>query len=389
MQGKGSGIPRRVGTIVRQGLERSRWIAWVGRPRDLRDPSGKAGEDRGRVDGKVSAESDRQRPLSDVGEKQPNDAKEAAGPPVWGTISHSGWSSPDSSDLPNLHLPPIILELPHLIEAKAVALASPSLFPAHHQHESTSLGLAYTDPQQDQFSPAPQTSPSPLATSILQRPAPMGLRDYLTHLSSLDLINPPSLATIFLEMYESARFSGREISEDKFRALMGVFAEILRGMKGLSPGLIEEISGAEKVEMDIVEAEAQNGEEGEGEWLDGARDADTEDGQPRASMETTSTVAHTPLPPPSSHSPTSLDFRTSQNVPDDRSNSSTTSSAKSRHGLRTPSIPSIRVQQSLRSRASSVFTSRSSERSVIHLAEEEGPLDLPYVIDGGGARGGE
>lgn len=60
-----------------------------------------------------------------------------------------------------------------------------------------------------------------------------------------------------------------------------------------------------------------------------------------------------------------------------------------RRGLRTPSIPSIRAARSLRSKASSVFTSRSSERSVIHLVEERGALDLPFVVVDGESEGGD
>ncbi|KAG6993723.1 hypothetical protein G7Y79_00051g086430 [Physcia stellaris] len=132
---------------------------------------------------------------------------------------------------------------------------------------------------------------------------------------------------------------------------MGAFAEILRGMTALSPEALQEIRAAEAE----FTTDAQDADD---DWpdygADGAHDPDAE--QPRASMDTTSTVAHTPLPPHSAGS--------------------------SRRGLRTPSIPSIRAPRSLRSRASSVFTSRSSARSIIRLAPEGGGLlDLPYVID--------
>ncbi|KAI4253393.1 MAG: hypothetical protein LQ352_003712, partial [Teloschistes flavicans] len=39
--------------------------------------------------------------------------------PHWGIISHPGWSSPSSPDLPDIQFETIILELPNLIEAKA------------------------------------------------------------------------------------------------------------------------------------------------------------------------------------------------------------------------------------------------------------------------------
>lgn len=368
-KGKGNGVPRRVRRLVREGLERSAWIAWVGRPRDIRGARNNAEGGEVGDHGNVIAAKPSSRPST--AEKQLSQvAGSAMEPPVWGTISHPGWSSPESTDLPNLHLPPIILELPHLIEAKAVSLTAPSIPLTHSDQDPTGLGI------NDKYPEIPlQASPSPLATSLLQRPATMGLREYLSQLSSLGLINPPSLTATFLAKYEHARFSGSEISETVFRALMGVFAEILRGMKSPSPQLIKTLKAAEEQDAAAKEAELLKDDQASryDYGSDGAQGPDR-DAHPRASMETTSTVAHTPLPA-AARSSTSLSSTASP-----RSNGS----GNENRGLRTPSIPSIRMARSLRSKASSVFTGRSSERSVIHLAEERGVLDLPYVIDGGG-----
>lgn len=136
-------------------------------------------------------------------------------PPVWGHISHKGWSSPTSADLPSLQYITVILELPHLIEAKAVSLAPP-------------------DPQSTSQPPMPDLR----AVDVLQRPASMGLRDYISHLSGFGVISNPSIAASFLSAYEYARFSSNAISEIEFRDLMKQFAELLRSMEPLSPAIM-------------------------------------------------------------------------------------------------------------------------------------------------------
>ncbi|KAG6993724.1 hypothetical protein G7Y79_00051g086440 [Physcia stellaris] len=184
--GSASGVPGNVRRLVKEGLERSAWIAWTGRPRDLTKPSGAKPKD-GVVEGTLIAENKPSEPSTSTSEKQHPTAKEPEETPVWGTISHPGWSSPNSVDLPNLHLPPILLELPHLIEAKVVSLAPASLLSTDPHSDSTPL-----QPQSQQESEQQAPISSPIATSLLRRPAPMGLRDYLTHLSStpLSLIHP-------------------------------------------------------------------------------------------------------------------------------------------------------------------------------------------------------
>lgn len=114
-----------------------------------------------------------------------------------GTITHPGWSPPSSPDLPDVHYLSVILELPHLIEAKALSLQPPP--------------------------------PSP--TQPLGRQPYQTLRAYLTHLTTLGYVRSAA-AGLFLDGYERARFRtrGEGIEEGEFRDLMRVFAGLLRGM---------------------------------------------------------------------------------------------------------------------------------------------------------------
>ncbi|KAK4186106.1 hypothetical protein QBC35DRAFT_502057 [Podospora australis] len=135
--------------------------------------------------------------------------------PVWGEIEHPGWGSPLSPDLPNLQYETVITELPNLIEAKALTLAPP-------------------DPE----SRADPPTLDPDAVVLLQRPEYMGLREYLTHLTDLAVLAPLATTTEFLSKYEAARFSGRPLSNEQFRHLMHLFAEILRNMHPLNPAVL-------------------------------------------------------------------------------------------------------------------------------------------------------
>jgi hypothetical protein len=135
--------------------------------------------------------------------------------PVWGEIAHRGWSSPASPDLPNLQYTSVILELPHLIEARAVSVAP-------------------RDPE----SAAEQPLPDIRAVDLLQRPVSMGLRDYIGHLIGIGVITSQLTANEFLSVYEYARFSPRPLGEEEFRNLMKLFADLLRGIQSLSPAVL-------------------------------------------------------------------------------------------------------------------------------------------------------
>ena len=340
-------VAKRVRRLVMEHLDRSALITYESRPRDLR------GE-------KVSAASRgifpnvRRCPSSRISDGTAIPIPHA---PTWGTISHPGWSSPSSLDLPNLQYEPVIIELPHLIEAKAVLLAPPD--PLYDLDSNTS----------DLEPPEPPT-PDAAAVELLQRPATMGLRDYISHLTSLDVIAPPFLAISFLALYEKARFSGEELDEGEFRTLMNIFAEILRSMDHLDSTVLADLHDDSESASEFF---------GDG----AAPDA--------ASLSSTNTVAYTPRPSTyitatnSSGESRSGSPQTTRTAPSfqrsGRRNLSSTASGSGRQGMPTPSMASVRPVRSVES-----VTSQASQRSggsVIRLAEARGPLDLPYTITTG------
>lgn len=219
-------VGKSVRRMIVKSLERSAIIAWDSRPRDVReDPQARfeAGTTLSTAE-RVQSAFTRSSHISKA-TIVPIDAKS----PPWGHVAHPGWASPSSEDLPNLHFWTVILELPNLIEAKAVSLA-----PADPAFD---MG----GPSQDQVPPLPDAR----VVALLQRPAMMGLRDYFAHLSWLGLINPPTLGETFLAKYEYARFSTDALTEPEFRSLVAVFAEILSGMTELDPAMIADVQQEE------------------------------------------------------------------------------------------------------------------------------------------------
>lgn len=213
-------VNKKVRKMVVASLNRSAVIAWDARPRVPTEPPAIVSDSENQEvlavpvpEAEVAGELQKQET-----EKSHHTVTIPPKKPVWGVISHDGWASPISSDLPNVQYSTVILELPHLIEAQAVSLA-----PA--------------DPSSDSEPPMPDVR----AVSILQRPTSMGLRDYIGHLTSVGTITLPTIATEFLADYEYARFSGRPLNETQFRHLMSLFAELLRTMKGLASSILEEL----------------------------------------------------------------------------------------------------------------------------------------------------
>jgi hypothetical protein len=151
--------------------------------------------------------------------------------PTWGPITHPGWSSPGSQDLPNLQYATVIAELADLIEARAVSLAPSEPVAAAPDSDGTPL-------------------PDERVVGILQRPADMGLREYIEQLIALQVIKDTYLANEFLTLYERARFAADPLAEAEFRALMGIFAEILRGMTSLDPLLLAEFEEDDDISQD-------------------------------------------------------------------------------------------------------------------------------------------
>ncbi|KAJ4360555.1 uncharacterized protein N0V89_001120 [Didymosphaeria variabile] len=210
-----------VGKLVRRmivkKLRRSAVVAWDSMPRDARGEAGD--EDR---HGTASVHHKRRHAFPATVIPVNPDL------PPWGHVSHPGWASPASPDLPNLQYNNVVNELPNLIEAKAVSLAPPD--PAL---EDRALRIQDTP-----------MLPDAQIVALLQRPRTMGLRDYLARLSSFGLLNPPSLGPRFLSLYEYARFSTKCLTEVEFRGIMAVFTEILNGMTELNPAVMDEARAA-------------------------------------------------------------------------------------------------------------------------------------------------
>lgn len=224
----------KVRKIIIAQLSRSAAIAWDSRPRIPQQPATIVSEPENKdpvaVSAKDEPEVDEKHGLfhwSHPTEKNEQTVTIPPPRPVWGDILHNGWSSPTSPDLPSLQYTTVILELPHLIEARAVSLAPP-------------------DPQSISEPPLPDVR----AVEVLQRPAAMGLRDYISRLSSIGIMKDPSIAAEFLTNYEFARFSGKPLTEQQFRDLMGHFADLLRNMGPLSPAILASL-GIDPPESDI------------------------------------------------------------------------------------------------------------------------------------------
>ena len=202
--------------MIDAGLRRSAAIAWDSRPRiSPRPPTvvneADPGEDeKGKKNKKNHTFLHRHRSNT---EKDDHLLAIPPHEPVWGEITHNGWSSPNSPDLPSLQYTTVILELPHLIEARAVSMAPP--YP-----DSTS------NPPIPDFQ----------AVEILQRPAAMGLRDYIGHLTSVGVFTAPT--TDFLTAYEYARFAPQPLTEAEFGKLMALFADLLRNIQPLNPTIL-------------------------------------------------------------------------------------------------------------------------------------------------------
>ncbi|KAK1772365.1 hypothetical protein QBC33DRAFT_521004 [Phialemonium atrogriseum] len=275
--------------------------------------------------------------------------------PVWGEIEHPGWASPTSPDLPNLQYESVVMELPNLIEAKALTLAP-----------------SYRELQNDQ--PTLDLD----AASLLQRPESMGLRDYLTHLAELHVLETTQIVPDFITKYEFARFSNQPISNTCFRDLMHLFAEVLRSMHPLDPAVLDTL------DEDSSYIEAPSDSDFDNDVPPGANPS-TPRTRPRQggrrspdsniSQSTSSTTAisrsHRPsLPARNSSANTGLQYRTAPTTPKSRQTAlSRSSSANTFAQTRHPYPISQSSSSSLR-----------SDASVIRLSEREDSTDLPYVL---------
>ncbi|KAL9100341.1 MAG: hypothetical protein Q9163_004263, partial [Psora crenata] len=367
----GLGMGRRMGKVVREGLDRSAIISYQGRPRDLRG-EGDGGHlpvkrRRSRRTGKRRRRKGRRR-KGEPEEVERSSSVDSNAEPVWGIISHPGWTSPESPDLPGLHFEPVIAELGSLIEAKAVSLAPVDPLWEAEENEKGS--------QDADEAPVLDA----MAVEVLQRPLAMGLRSYISHLTTLGMIRPAHLGQDFLSLYERARFSGEELREEEFRMLMATFAEVLNNMRPLDATVLEELRAANE------EEEAFGSESKSESESDDLNNADSQ------SATSNATTKHTPLPPDPYSSASSVTSRNEAHPatvhvaavspPHYASRSFSTiskaSQSTSESVLRKARKASLSSLKKMGSNAS--VRARSSAGSVIRLAEARTPLDLPYVF---------
>jgi hypothetical protein len=220
-------VGRKVRKMIVKQMERSAVVAFEARPRDVVGEILQAEQD-----GVLPAET-RSVGHNDytVGRIIPIDPSA----PPWKIVRHEGWSSPshrDGNEYPDVQFATVILELPNLVEARAVSLAAA---------EGQEVDMVVAD--------------------VLRRTIGMGLREYITQLGYLGLINPLDLGQTFVRQYEHARFCGRPISELEFANLMSTFSELLAGMTELRPEIVEQIhtqtAQAEDAASSIDEADGE------------------------------------------------------------------------------------------------------------------------------------
>lgn len=322
-------VNKSVRRLVKEGLARSAVIAYQARPRDV-----STDEDSFQRYKSLLIDSDR---------------------PPWGNVEHPGWSSPASPDLPDLPYRTVIHELPSLIEAKAVSLAP-----------ADALSSMPPDPFGPSNDLTTQSLPDTRVVEVLQRPASMGLREYIRHLTSLGAIYPPELGAEFLSLYEAARFSPRELHEVEFRDLIHLFAEILRGMTSLAPPIIDEIRDSASYRR--AESESIIGPSDEEGETDTVEHFGIEgDLQPLHLQP----VRSRSLRPSTASWDTQSGYDTALQSP--ASGFSFNSGFAPRDPRRTPSTRSLRRVYSAQS--------ASSGGSVIRLAQPRSPTDLPYTYN--------
>ncbi len=317
---------KRVRKLIANSLARSAVIAYQARPRsDKREAKSPTASDR--ISGLTSSST-----------KKHHNCE-----PTWGTIAHPGWSSPASPDLPNLQYATVIAELADLIEARAVSLA-----PAD----------SLATPNMDGTS-----TPDERVVEILQRPADMGLRQYIGQLTSLQVTRDAGLANEFLTLYERARFAADPITEAEFRALMGMFAEILRGMTSLDPDVLLDI------EEDEQESSIADDSSGDSNFYDtgSVRRLRVDDGPPRRISEDSTPSM------PTSYEDDEHDQQSLRTAPVARSVSRPTVSSRMVSANSGPTLRQMRSANSVASKAST-----RSGGSVIRMAGAG--ADPPYTI---------
>ncbi|KAG5983590.1 hypothetical protein E4U55_007760 [Claviceps digitariae] len=351
--------------MIHSGLSRSAVIAYAARPRehtiDLDGaPPLAAGDDKAGEQQRAERKSKRTKANKVTMAEDSGLPLPTQGRGVWGEIEHDGWASPTSTDLRNLQYSSVVCELPNLIEAKALALA-----------------LA---------------TQSAEATALLQRVPCMTMPDYLDHLSSVGVLPPvdeePTTTTLFLARYEYARYSTRPLSNELFRELMHLFAEVLRAMKPLDPGVLQSFDDDGNDDHDTSYGWGPSESDAD---IDNDAPLDTNPPSPRSSISrsTMSSLRRDPPPPrmrtPSTHA---WSFRTAPNTPGSRRTGTGTgtgigmlSRTSSGDSSFAPQQHRVTTQPSSSSLCSRSTTGSTDSGSVIRLATRDDPDALPYVLN--------
>ncbi|KAK3304631.1 uncharacterized protein B0T15DRAFT_249104 [Chaetomium strumarium] len=352
-------VPRDVRRMIVEGLGRSAAIAYEARPRVPLVHLGQESQ---------SGSGGNRQETRNSGARQPSpsDFKKSTAPDegasvgivqhkaVWGEIEHPGWSSPTSPDLPDLQYDTVVQELPNLIEAKALTLAPP-------------------DPESRAVPP----ELDPDAIALLQRPESMGLREYLMHLTDLAVLAPLPTTAEFLARYEAARFSARPLSNEQFRNLMHLFAEILRNMHPLSPtalaSYVDGASSSRESSYSDIDNDAPRGTSSSSSAT--SQGLHRDDGPDIARRDSSSTASSKHLRPGlglRNSSANTWQYRTAPTTPKSRHTGlSRASSSESFAHTRLP-YPA--------SQASSASVRSVGSGSVIRLAGSGDATDLPYVL---------
>ena len=227
-------VGKAVRRLIVDGREASARTAYRAHPRELDDDPG-------------DGETDSARPSAEDGARAPPTAP-AVPPPTWGPIAHPGWAPPGAADAPGLQYEPVILELPSIIEAQAVALAPADLraTPPPASGDGTSQRPARPDPR---------------AVRLLRRAPAAPLRAYLARLAALAMLPPADAeaaraAAAFLPRYEAARYAGPPLPEPAFRALLASFAALLAGLRPPDPARVAALARAESASGSLSSAGA-------------------------------------------------------------------------------------------------------------------------------------
>ncbi|KAK2731472.1 hypothetical protein FQN57_003367 [Myotisia sp. PD_48] len=154
----------------------------------------------------------RNRSEEDISRANPNPVIPKDDAPRWGLISHLGWIVPGDLDISHLEIEPIIRELPHILEARALSLA-----PTCQQVVQTTRNVS-------------DHLPDNYIVDLLQRQQNMGLREYLNYLRRLNVIESSHRIHDFIRLYDRSRYSTRPLNEAEFQEMMSLFAEVLEGI---------------------------------------------------------------------------------------------------------------------------------------------------------------